>query len=208
MTRSRNLQIALTALLIFSLGSALPASGQNTESAQKPAQSASAEATTVAARTQEEVAALRERLDRQQVTLAAQQEQISRLLTALEEQKNLVQRAVANSQAAGAPNVGQVTSLPPMVPASPASPAVPAGAGAPASAVSQDQLQSYTERLDHLGSTLDEVQKTLAGFRFSVDFRLRADGTYRSANKILGPVQNTRGRYRMRREGAYRADRR
>lgn len=198
MSRGGDLQIAVTAILVFTLALALPASGQNTESADNPAQPASAEATNGGARTQQEVAALRERLDRQQATLAAQQEQISRLLSALEEQRNLVERAVANSQTMGAPNVEQVTSLTPMAPASLASPVVPGGAGAPASAVSQEQIQNYTEKVDHLGHTLDELQRTLAGFRFSGDFRLRADGTYRSGNNVLGPVQNTRGRYRLR----------
>ena len=195
MGRGRSFQIAVTALLVFRVGLALPASGQNTQRAQDPVPPASTQATTEGTRAQEEVAALRERLDRQQATLAAQQEQIAKLLSALEEQKNLVERVVANSQPTGARNVGEVTSLTSMVPATPA---LPGGAGVPASAVPQDQLRSYTERVDHLSSTLDEVQKTLAGFRFSGDFRLRFDGTYRSANAVLGPVQNSRGRYRIR----------
>jgi len=146
----------------------------------------------------DEVAVLKERFNRQEATLTSQQEQISRLLTELEEQRSLVERAIASSPPVtpGAPAAGQLTRLTAMVPDSSGSPAMAGGAGAPA--LTQDQLQEYTQRVDQLGSALDEVQKMLAGFRFSGDFRLRADGTYRSGNKILGPVQNTRGRYRMR----------
>ena len=38
----------------------------------------------------------------------------------------------------------------------------------------------------------------MGGFRFSGDFRYRLDLQLRSANSIAGPLQNTRGRYRVR----------
>ena len=45
---------------------------------------------------------------------------------------------------------------------------------------------------------MDRINSGLAGFKFSGDFRLRADGDFRSGNSTAAAVQNSRGRYRMR----------
>ena len=42
------------------------------------------------------------------------------------------------------------------------------------------------------------VVKNLGGFKFSGDFRLRSDAIFRSGNKVAGPAQNVRERYRLR----------
>jgi hypothetical protein len=39
---------------------------------------------------------------------------------------------------------------------------------------------------------------TVSGFQFSGDFRLRLDAQLRSANDVAPPLQNVRGRYRLR----------
>ena len=62
----------------------------------------------------------------------------------------------------------------------------------------QDQTQSYTGRLETLSKQVEGISKGIAGFRFSGDFRLRADGIFRSANSVAGAAQNVRGRYRAR----------
>lgn len=62
----------------------------------------------------------------------------------------------------------------------------------------QDQTQSYTTRLETLSKQVEGISKGIAGFRFSGDFRLRADGIFRSANSVAGAAQNVRGRYRAR----------
>jgi len=45
---------------------------------------------------------------------------------------------------------------------------------------------------------LETLQKGLAGFRFSGDFRYRLDVQARSGNALAGPLQNIRSRYRLR----------
>ncbi len=49
-----------------------------------------------------------------------------------------------------------------------------------------------------MSKTVETTVTSLAGFRFSGDFRLRADGTFRSSNTFAGPYQNARGNYRLR----------
>ncbi len=46
--------------------------------------------------------------------------------------------------------------------------------------------------------TVKELQRGLAGFRFSGDFRYRFDVQARSGNNVAGPLQNIRSRYRLR----------
>jgi hypothetical protein len=62
----------------------------------------------------------------------------------------------------------------------------------------QDQTQPYTTRLENLSKQVEGISKGIAGFRFSGDFRLRADGIFRSADAVAGPAQDARGRYRAR----------
>jgi len=169
---------------------------------------------------QNDVAALKERLNRQDELLAAQQQQIALLRQAIEDQKQLLQRAVQGAavQTPLAPNLGQVASLAPVIPVVSSAPAVaslapvvPAAssssgiaAGGPAPVMGspnpspQESTRSYVERVDQLGKTVDATVANLAGFRFSGDFRMRFDSTDRSSNSVAGPAQNSRGNYRMR----------
>jgi hypothetical protein len=138
--------------------------------------------------------------------MALQQKQIEQLQKALEDQKRLLEQllkpAAATQQAAQpqAPNLGQVASAVPMVPAAPKAPGpalgpLPNPDGVP---VTQAEMQGYTKKVDHLDKTLDALNKGLAGFKFSGDFRLRSDNVFRSANSVAGSQQNVRARYRLR----------
>jgi hypothetical protein len=51
---------------------------------------------------------------------------------------------------------------------------------------------------EELVKKVETLSNNLNGFRFSGDFRLRADVQARSGNAIAGPLQNIRGRYRLR----------
>jgi hypothetical protein len=134
--------------------------------------------------------------------LALQQQQIQKLQTALDEQrqwleKSLAARGTSPDRDAG---LGQVASLRPTLPAAAMAPEPlpgprPADGSAP---VTQEQMQSFTKRVDQLDKTVGTLNKGLAGFKFSGDFRLRSDNVFRSANSIAGAQQNVRGRYRLR----------
>lgn len=56
---------------------------------------------------------------------------------------------------------------------------------------------SYPQAAAPLVQT-EPVNRSLAGFRFSGDFRYRLDVQRRTANEIAGPLQSIRSRYRMR----------
>ena len=58
--------------------------------------------------------------------------------------------------------------------------------------------QSATPTLDDVSKKLETVANGLAGFKFSGDFRFRADMQTRSGNSVIGPLQNVRSRYRVR----------
>jgi hypothetical protein len=60
------------------------------------------------------------------------------------------------------------------------------------------QPQPSTVQTTDLEKKVDTLANNLGGFRFSGDFRLRADVQARSGNAIAGPIQNIRGRYRLR----------
>jgi Putative porin len=51
---------------------------------------------------------------------------------------------------------------------------------------------------EELVTKVETLSNSLNGFKFSGDFRLRADVQARSGNAIAGPLQNIRGRYRVR----------
>lgn len=136
--------------------------------------------------------------------LARQQEQIEQLRAALEEQKQMLERALQSppGATAQAANLGQVASLSPTLPsaaksveASPALAPTPALGSDP---VTQQQMESYTKKVDQLDKAVGTLNKGLAGFKFSGDFRLRSDSIFRSSNSVAGPAQNVRARYRLR----------
>ncbi len=51
---------------------------------------------------------------------------------------------------------------------------------------------------EDLARRVDTLSTNLGGFKLSGDFRLRADVQARTGNSIAGPLQNIRGRYRLR----------
>ncbi|MBI4480514.1 MAG: putative porin [Acidobacteria bacterium] len=124
-------------------------------------------------------------------TLREQQTQIDQLRSALAEQGQMVdslRRALAINAQNSAPAKEEVVRLAgasngpgvAVIPASyqTASPAPQAGAVVAASA--------------------DRPPTSVAGFRFSGDFRYRLDMQFRSSNAVAGPLQNVRSRYRLR----------
>ena len=161
----------------------------------------------------DEIALLKEQL-------AQQQKQIEQLRAAVDEQRQMLERALESSRVPSAegPNLGQVASLAPVIPIAPAAKAVsaglsypssdaqPVGAGgvsAPTAAegappVTQDEMKSYTQKMDQLDKAFSTLNKGLAGFKLSGDVRLRSDNIFRSSNSVAGPQQNVRARYRLR----------
>lgn len=143
--------------------------------------------------------------------VAQQQKQIEQLLSAVAEQKRLLQRtmqslessrttqAAAATQPAFSHAEGQVASLAPAIPSAPAAaPAallVPSPGAAPAT---RAELQDTEKKLSELDKKMEGAIKSLAGFRFSGDIRFRTDGIFRSGNSAGAPVQNMRERYRTR----------
>jgi hypothetical protein len=88
------------------------------------------------------------------------------------------------------PLLSPSTSLVPTTSSASSSPATPQA--------TQDQTPPYTPRLETLSKQVEGISKGIAGFRFSGDFRVRADGILRSSNAVAGPQQDVRGRYRAR----------
>src|SRR5262245_45140618 len=64
-------------------------------------------------------------------------------------------------------------------------------AAAPAPAQGAQTFQDLEKKVETLSTNL-------AGFKFSGDFRLRADLQARSSNAVAGPLQNVRSRFRVR----------
>jgi hypothetical protein len=159
----------------------------------------------------DEVALLKEQLAKQQELLAAQQQQISQLVSSMEDQKKLLlslqnstgatSQARSKPEALALPNLGQVASLQPVIPVGAilASPPPPVVATPGSQQVAQPgQPEQYVQRVDQLSKAVENLSQGIAGFHFSGDFRVRADGIARSADADGGPEQNIRGRYRAR----------
>jgi hypothetical protein len=176
----------------------------------------------------EQLAALRAQLARQESLLAAQEQRLARLEAAFEmlnrqsapvlrasyeptpdRETTRATRPVAVVSGAGSddapPSSSQVRFEEPNAPHSVDTaalvPAPPLEVSAPSrsSAPSaQEQTQAYTTRLETLSKQVEGISKGIAGFRFSGDLRLRSDNIFRSAGSTAGPVQNVRGRYRAR----------
>ena len=73
----------------------------------------------------------------------------------------------------------------------------PADAAAPA-AIQPAQPQAPAAQGEDVSKRLEAVAGGLAGFKFSGDFRFRADVQARKGNSVAGPLQNIRSRYRIR----------
>lgn len=132
-------------------------------------------------------------------TISEQQTQIERLTRAVEQ---LEKRLDASTEPAHAPQVGQVSSLVPVIPAGLKSKAGDRAAGiqAPAQSVpaSQEQVNGVSKKVDQISESIATLNKGVAGFRFTGDLRYRYDGQFRSGNSLAGPLQNSRERYRLR----------
>ncbi len=196
------------------------------------------------ARKDDVIASLQERLQRQEKLLAAQQEQISRLVATMDELMSSLKVAhhvaeplpahpspqvtlphaevaavLATSTAPKATAGREVLDLnlfaslePPVLSpfadlaapgftptASGVTPPAPSTTSSPVpSQAALNQTQPYTTRLDTLSREVEGISKGVAGFKFSGDFRLRADGIFRSSDAAAGPEQDMRGRYRAR----------
>jgi hypothetical protein len=143
-----------------------------------------------------EISRLKLQLSEQQKQLSDQQRQIDELrLMVLEQGKpksNVssvadIKSPSASSASSGARVLGEVASATPIIPPTKAE------ASPPAPPQSKD-----TVSVQDLSEKTEGVIKSLNGFRFGGDFRLRYDGTFRSANSVAGPAQNSRARYRLR----------
>jgi len=122
-------------------------------------------------------------------TLAREEKTLSMeaILEELSTLRNLVeaqQRQIEQLQAAVRPSVPAESKLPANVNAS----------SQPQNVSSQPQNPPQEE----LVKRVETLSSNLGGFKLSGDFRLRADAQLRSANAIAGPLQNIRGRYRLR----------
>jgi len=94
------------------------------------------------------------------------------------------------------PNLSPFAGLAPSASLAPATSSASSSPVAPQAA--PDQTQPYTTRLETLSRQVEGISRGIAGFRFSGDFRVRADGVFRSSNHVAGPEQDARARYRVR----------
>ncbi len=135
--------------------------------------------------------------------IAEQQKQIEQLISVVNEMKRRMDQTDPNSQSTSVqtPNLGQVASVAPIIPAAPkGGEAAAALRSVPASAVPvvQEQARAFTEKVDTMTKTVDALSKGIAGFKFSGDFRYRFDSIWRTANSVGASQQNVRERYRLR----------
>lgn len=137
---------------------------------------------------------------RAQVT--EQQTQINELRAALAEQKEVLDRVLKVLPAAGGGSVPDLLGGGADKPARGAranafAPAAPPSAEGPET-VSSTEVRQYMRKVDELGKQTEGTARSLGGFKFSGDLRLRLDATMRSSNSIAPALQNIRGRYRLR----------
>ncbi|HEV2350781.1 MAG TPA: hypothetical protein VG028_13150 [Terriglobia bacterium] len=131
---------------------------------------------------------------------------MARLIEAVDDQKRLLEHLTRNpGQPSSADGLTQIASLQPAIPVVTSAAggdvtkvalASPPSSG-PTSAT-QVELQAYTQKVDTLTASVDDLVHSLAGFKFSGDFRLRSDGVFRTDNSVAAPVQSAQGRYRLR----------
>ena len=126
---------------------------------------------------------------RLQAALATQQQQIDALQQTLRQQQELLQRVISTQR----PNLGEVASLSPVIPA-----ALAVQAPAKPNTQSDTARNNANNSIDAIQKTMEGINSRLGGFKFSGDFRFRLDEQLRKGNAIAGPLQNSRGRYRVR----------
>jgi hypothetical protein len=146
-------------------------------------------------RAEDELAKLREQV-------AQQQTQINELRAALAEQKEVLDRVLKVLPAAGSGSTGDLQrdgggESTKTARANAFAPVAPSSSEDPQS-VSSAEVRQYMRKVDELGKLTESTARNLGGFRFSGDLRLRLDATMRSGNNIAPPLQNIRGRYRLR----------
>jgi hypothetical protein len=105
------------------------------------------------------------------LTIEAVMEELATLRNLVEAQ----QRQIEELRAAVQPSATPITVTPYVEAQAPASPAQ-----------------------EELAKRVDTLSTNLGGFKLSGDFRLRMDVQARTGNSIAGPLQNIRGRYRLR----------
>ena len=126
---------------------------------------------------------------RLQAALATQQQQIDALQQTLRQQQELLQRVISAQR----PSLGEVASLSPIIPIAPI-----AALAIQTPVAAKPNTQSDSARIDAVQKTMEGINSRLGGFKFSGDFRFRLDEQLRKGNAIAGPLQNSRGRYRVR----------
>jgi len=122
------------------------------------------------------------------VRIEAQQVEIDRLRRTLEEQGAMLARIVGSGSNGMTPPAAAIRPAPEET-----------GSAIPAAAPQTPAAPAQTDsKLDALSKAVDTINANLRGFRFSGDFRYRLDMQLRSSNEFAGPLQNIRGRYRLR----------
>jgi len=134
-----------------------------------------------------DISALREQIARQQT-------QILELQQALERQAKMLERLLALRQSAEQERQPAAAEVRPQPAAAASRHEIPATGEGPAASAppAQEPAPQLPQPAEY------SAPKTLAGFQFSGDFRLRADVQARSGNAIAAPLQNVRSRYRVR----------
>jgi len=112
--------------------------------------------------------------------LAAQQAQIEQLRVALQEQRTMLERALQSGQPTTerSPNLGEVASIRPAIPAAAGGAGATAGIGGPTSPASptqaaQDEMNATTKKVDALEKAVGTLNKGLGNFALSGDVRVR-----------------------------------
>src|SRR5213593_3760160 len=112
-------------------------------------------------------------------------EEISALRSLISEQQRQIEQLQNALNIAGAP-------------ADAAAPAEIQPAQQTAAAIQSAPPQATAAQGEDVSKRLEAVTGGLAGFKFSGDFRFRADVQARKGNSVAGPLQNIRSRYRIR----------
>jgi hypothetical protein len=125
--------------------------------------------------------------------LAAQQQQIEQLRVALDEQKQLIERALETKNGGEAPtaNLGQVASLNPVLPPAAKSAGPSGGPNPNPLPASPGQDQAQQKKVDALEKTVSSINKGLGNFSLSGDVRVRYE-------TFIQDGTETRNRQRLR----------
>ena len=141
----------------------------------------------------------------QQSSLDSGQEMINRLQEAIRQQQDQIEqlRLVVQKQGDLLESLRYSVALGPArtTPAMEATVAPTVISLATATVVVQERTETTSPRaaaVTEETKRVDDLAKSLGGFRFSGDFRFRLDAQLRSGNAVAGPLQNIRSRYRLR----------